>query len=676
MEGRGNYRKTPLFCPTLETQTNIECVVGLDRLDCVRRIHKGTAHFGVFSSEDLVAARWASVEILVTSELRFHDTPFEYEIVAVVDNEAGINSVYDLKQAKLCHPGHALENHWTEVLSNYFEALLVPKTCDPNLSLTEDRIRASANYFGPSCKAGPWVSDPNEDRILKTKYSSLCQLCYDPYRCGVGDKHWGRRGALYCLTSGGGDVAWARLDDVKSHFGFSGLQAQADQSEYSFLCPDGHLQPLNATRPCIWVSKPWPAIAARRNYAAQVRQLVSNLSHNDTKSWQNALLSLLETYHVNINQLDNTIPIDDYLDQATAFQGAYSFPECNPPRSVVVCTTSIIQHIKCSWLQEASQVYGIQPNIQCIRSDTLNTCLDDTKYQTADVVLVDHENRVKAQRDFNLKPLLFEFAEDMHERYVTIAVVRKKTNYETFKDLSSVKACFPSFEGPAHLSVLETIKKTLKQPTPISTFFSRKSCLWDQQTKNDCPEYYKGEEGALRCLIDGGDVAFVSSYTFKTFLNRTMNSTWTSNVNRNSFKVFCPYGPNEKGSKFEFCYLHWAPRGNLMVHNATLTRRNEIYNSFREMDRLFGKFYKTQTTPFTMFGPFDKKNNVMFRDKTDGLRGATDLKTDRAARIMEDIFDNYVNDKYPVNSANANANAFFLISWMSIILILVRLLLI
>lgn len=102
----------------LEAQTNIECVVGLDRLDCVRRIHKGTAHFGVFNSEDLVAARWASVEILVTSEMRFHDTPFEYEVVAIVDNESGIHTVHDLRGTKFCHPGHALENHWTEILAN------------------------------------------------------------------------------------------------------------------------------------------------------------------------------------------------------------------------------------------------------------------------------------------------------------------------------------------------------------------------------------------------------------------------------------------------------------------------------------------------------------------------------------------------------------------------------
>lgn len=63
VEGRGTYKKATKFCPILEQTSKVECVIGIDRLDCLRRIHKGSAHFGVFSSEDLVAARWAGVEV-------------------------------------------------------------------------------------------------------------------------------------------------------------------------------------------------------------------------------------------------------------------------------------------------------------------------------------------------------------------------------------------------------------------------------------------------------------------------------------------------------------------------------------------------------------------------------------------------------------------------------------
>lgn len=38
--------------------------------------------------------------------------------------------------------------------------------CEEDISLAESRIKASAKFFGPSCKAGPWVADPVEDKIL------------------------------------------------------------------------------------------------------------------------------------------------------------------------------------------------------------------------------------------------------------------------------------------------------------------------------------------------------------------------------------------------------------------------------------------------------------------------------------------------------------------------------
>lgn len=78
VEGRGTYKKATKYCPILEETSKIECIVGYDRLDCLRRIQKGFAHFGVFSSEDLVIGRWAGAEILITNEMRFNNRKFFY----------------------------------------------------------------------------------------------------------------------------------------------------------------------------------------------------------------------------------------------------------------------------------------------------------------------------------------------------------------------------------------------------------------------------------------------------------------------------------------------------------------------------------------------------------------------------------------------------------------------
>ncbi|XP_055300264.1 transferrin-like [Sitodiplosis mosellana] len=652
VEARGTYKKATKNCPILAAKSNIECVIGTDRMDCMRRINKGTAHFGVFSPEDLIAAKWAGSDVLITSELRFNDDPFQFEVVAVVANDAHINTIHDLRGARFCHPGHGLNRHWTEVMANYLESTMVARECEEDLSPLESKIKASSRFFGPSCKPGPWVPDPLQDAVLKKRYPSLCDACYNPGTCSKSDKYWGRIGPLNCLTSGDGQVAWVRLDDVRMHFGMTGLTAEADPSLYSYLCLDGHLQPLTNPTPCVWTAEPWPAVAAKREYAPIVQLLLEHLDHNDETSWQNALLNILETYHVNIKQLDNTIPISDYLDQAVGFTSAYSFPSCNPPRAIVYCTTSLLEHSKCSWLQEVANVYGIEPSLQCIREMSLDRCMENVEHRASDVVFVGESERIRAERLHHLKPILYEFAKQKIDRYTVVAVVKINSEIYNFSDLNNKRACFPSFEGSAYFSVLETIRhmrgvtkedNESYSPNELSDFFSENSCTWAPNS-SQCKAEYMGDEGALRCLTDNrGDVAFVDMAIFQQYIGLTaaVNGTKQSINTTLDYKLICPFGRNAKPD--EYCYLHWASRGYIMISNQTKTlRQNEIYNTLRDMDRLFGKYYESHILPFSMYGPFDRKNDVMFHDRTEALRSIVEMEKDRTPRFLDETIRQYM----------------------------------
>lgn len=92
--------------------------------------------------------------------------PFQYEIVAVVANDANINSVHDLRGSRLCHPGYGLNRYWTDTMANYLESTMVGRECEDDLSPLESRIKASSKFFGPSCKPGPWTIDPVQDAVL------------------------------------------------------------------------------------------------------------------------------------------------------------------------------------------------------------------------------------------------------------------------------------------------------------------------------------------------------------------------------------------------------------------------------------------------------------------------------------------------------------------------------
>lgn len=77
-------------------------------------------------------------------------------------------------------------------------------------------------------------------------------------------------------------------------------------------------------------------------------------------------------------------------------------------------------------------MYGIEPNLQCIRGENLFRCLDDVAKNVADLVLVDQDARLASERDFNLTSLLYEFSSEFELNYVSIAVVKASSSINTF----------------------------------------------------------------------------------------------------------------------------------------------------------------------------------------------------------------------------------------------------
>lgn len=215
-------------------------------------------------------------------------------------------------------------------------------------------------------------------------------------------------------------------------FQLGGSYTDADPNSYSFLCLDGALQPLTTKNPCSWVTKPWSVIAARRKQAESVQALMDDVIHTDV-SWKNTFLLLAENYYVNLTNVDIMVPIDDYIDESPGYQSAYSFPQCNPPRSIVYCTTSILEFNKCSWVQEATAVQGIEPGIQCVRRESVSKCMDDILHGAADVVRVKSDDMLEGIKYYMLEPILHEFTKNFEEKNIIMAVTTSDKKFNSFK---------------------------------------------------------------------------------------------------------------------------------------------------------------------------------------------------------------------------------------------------
>lgn len=176
-------------------------------------------------------------------------------------------------------------------------------------------------------------------------------------------------------------------------------------------------------------------------------------------------------------------------------------------------------------------------------------------------------------------------------------------------DLYGKSVCFPQYKGVAYASVYSTIKSILSQENAtnqhildISNYFSKKSCIWGPKKYYSCENKYKGKQGALQCLIDGYDVAFITYDAYKRFSILP------------EFKLLQLACLNTKiqSKKDDDCFIHWFTSASLMIKNDTSSvRKDEIFNTFKSIDRLFGKQHG-HSHQFRIYGSFDSYSNVLF----------------------------------------------------------------
>ncbi|CAK1587817.1 unnamed protein product [Parnassius mnemosyne] len=644
VEGRGPYKRGAKYCPVLdEENSGIECVLGTDRLDCLRRISKGTVDFGVFSPEDLIAAQWANIDVLVTNELRDRNKDFERSVVAVVnkrilpDSAAPLTSI--LRNSSLCHPGVGADDlrPLSDTLTGYLESLVITRSCDPKLSLSENRIKAVAEFFGRACKAGPWVPDLARDAELKRKYPSLCEACRST--CSKTDRYWGDGGALHCLAEGAGDVMWSELADVVAYFGLNMPPSVSSIStdHLAYLCRDGSWQPLaNNTQPCVWLNRPWPVIVAKRKAAAAVSALASSISSNaaaEDPHWRGALAALLELRAAPKALRPSRVPLD-HLAAAKGFREAYSQSGCDPPRHITLCTTSPIEKNKCEWLSEAGAVYGITPPLQCTIRESTRDCMASVRKGDSDVVVVDSDWLVVGMRDYSLVPILHEATPIVEKTRTVVAYVRKDAMIKKISELRGKRAAFPRFDGVAWHSVSQYFANKLNVPCEHFINYFSEICapgieqynltteIVDKLTKNCVKdeENLNGELKALRSLVEGkSDVAFFSMNTYNKYKANIIHLPWAQEIIE--IKPICPE------ENIKYCFISWSNIGHVFASNKNSNmRRQEIINVFTKLDQLFGKHQPFHSAMFSMYGLFNHQMDVLFHNNTKSLASDTMLK--------------------------------------------------
>lgn len=108
-------------------------------------------------------------------------------------------------------------------------------------------------------------------------------------------------------------------------------------------------------------------------------------------------------YHYDIVNVHPMASVDSFLSKVPGYLSANSFTGCHPPRTVRLCTTTNIENAKCHWLREAAAVYGLEPDIDCIKANNVTHCLEAVNENYADVVTINPDYLLPAVR---LEPTL------------------------------------------------------------------------------------------------------------------------------------------------------------------------------------------------------------------------------------------------------------------------------
>lgn len=154
-----------------------------------------------------------------------------------------------LKGLKYCHPGYDHDERITKYVLEEFDWKNINITCGNDTTLTEQKFKAMADFYGSSCRPGRWTEDTVLDaylsksfffqssnlysKISESQYPSLCELC-GLSGCSV-RYDVPLNATLECLLNGGGEIALTERQYAAALFESGALNAL----DYLYLCPNG-----------------------------------------------------------------------------------------------------------------------------------------------------------------------------------------------------------------------------------------------------------------------------------------------------------------------------------------------------------------------------------------------------------------------------------------------------
>lgn len=275
-----------------------------------------------------------------------------------------------------------------------------------------------------------------------------------------------------------------------------------------------------------------------------LRRKIENLGSVGSKQNAAWLEKVLELSDKTAPHESKIIGPRDHLDKAN-YTDVVERDYGPPIKTIRICVTSKDELEKCRDLSRGAFSRNVRPRFDCINQRDVEGCLRTIRDNGADIITIDAALTEKAQRKYNLRPIVAEkYNSSADGSFYVVAVVRKSSIFRSFQDLKGAKACFTRYDGVGVTSPLSVLLQQglikaddCPRDRALANFFGsscmpgansvrdrlelnvmEKLCALCQGDGSDPStkcfenvEIRRGDVGAFKCLVEvnGGDVAFV-----------------------------------------------------------------------------------------------------------------------------------------------------------------------
>ncbi|KAM3930230.1 melanotransferrin [Leptodactylus fuscus] len=625
------------------------CVNGTSPLNCIKIVNDSQADAVTLSGIlTYKAGRWYNLKPVV-GEVYDQGAGTSYYAVAVVRKNSTI-TINTLRGTKSCHTGYEKTSGWNVPIGYLIDSGRMS-------AVACDITKGVSDFFSASCVPGA------------EKYPALCDLCKgnsSETQCGQ-DKYQDYDGAFRCLVDGG-DVAFVKHSTVLDNSDGKNSDPWAKDilsSDYKLLCRDGTYADVTEWKKCNLARVPAHAVVVRSDVDGSI---IHKMLHEGQQKFNSpdSSFKIFDSTAYNAKNLlfrDATTEFRMISNQTyqswlgDEFLQAMTGIDCDRdklPKFVRWCTFSKEEVWKCADMATAFKNQTLNPPVQCVSAKNHEDCMRLIQQKEADAVTLDGGDIYTAGNTYGLVPAAAEsYSEnDVSDNYYTVAVVKKSPQDSfTFHELKGRKSCHPGYTQLVgwNIPIGLLTKNGLIRPQGcniakgVSDFFSASCvpganqkelpsnlcqlCNGDGSGGNKCvnnsQEIYYGYSGALRCLVEKGDVAFVKHSTVLENTDGNNNEMWAKDLKSSQFQLLCPNGARAEVTQYADCNWAHVPARAVMVHPEM-----NIHALFGLLDKAQDYYGSDDSSEFKMFNSSNyNKQDLIFKDSTNKIVPVNEQRT-------------------------------------------------